>query len=101
MYTEFYLLWRVGKATLKSDVDPPPNKLMWTRQMWLKGGFPVTANIICILAANICRQFFFVINTVASTICLVENFQLICNGSSRCLKWPNNRMVAVVKHWWL
>ena len=31
-----------------------------------------------ILAANICRQFFFVINTATSTRCLVENFQLVC-----------------------
>ena len=51
------------------------------------------------LAANICRQFFFVINTAASSRCLVENFQLICHSqrvnatlqykdsdSSRCSK---------------
>ena len=69
------------------------------------------AEITRILAANICRQFFFVINTAESTRCLVENFQLICysqrvsatsqyngSGSSRCSKWPNVRMVAVVKH---
>ena len=44
----------------------------------------------------------------------VENFQLICyskrvnaasqyndGGSSRCSKWPNDRMFAVVKHCWL
>ena len=36
------------------------------------------AKITCILAANICRQFFFVINTAASTRCLAANFQLIC-----------------------
>ena len=36
------------------------------------------AKITRILAGNICRQFFFVINTAASTRCLVENFQLIC-----------------------
>ena len=67
-----------------------------------------------ILAANIRRQFLFVITTIASTRCLVENFQLICysqrgnatsqyndSGSSRCLKWPNDRMVAVVKNCWL
>ena len=72
------------------------------------------AKITRILAANTCRQFFFVINTGASACCLVENFQLICysqrvnatsqyndSGSSRCSKWPNDRMVAVVKHWWL
>ena len=29
-----------------------------------------------ILAANICRQFFFAMNTVASTRCLVENFAI-------------------------
>ena len=57
---------------------------------------------------------FFVITTTASTRCLVQNFQLICcsqrvnatsqyndSGSSRCSKWPNDRMVAVVKHCWL
>ena len=43
-----------------------------------KGGFPVMAKITRILAANICRHFFFVINTAASIHCLVENFQLIC-----------------------
>ena len=36
------------------------------------------AEITRILAANIRRQFFFVIITTASTRCLVENFQLIC-----------------------
>ena len=36
------------------------------------------AEITRILAANIRRQFFFVITTTASTRCLVENFQLIC-----------------------
>ena len=36
------------------------------------------AEITRILGANICRQFFFVITTTASTRCLVENFQLIC-----------------------
>ena len=78
------------------------------------GGFPVMAKITRILAANICGQFFFVINTAASTRCLVQNFQLIfCSqrvnatsqyndsGSSRCSKWPNEWMVAVVKHCWL
>ena len=67
-----------------------------------------------ILAANIRRQFFFVIITTASTLCLVQNFQLICysqpvnatsqyndSGSSRCSKWPNDRTVPVVKHCWL
>ena len=80
----------------------------------LKGGFPVMAEITRILAANIPRQFFFVITTTANTPCLVQNFQLICypqrvnatsqyndSGSSRCSKWPKDRMVAVVKHCWL
>ena len=79
-----------------------------------KGRLLVMIKIIRILAANICRQFFFVINTAVSTRCLVENFQLICysqqvnamsqyndSGSSRCSKWPNDWMVAVVKHCWL
>ena len=85
--------------------------------VWLKspqGGFPIMAEITRILAANICRQFFFVITTTASTRCLVQNFQLICfsqrvsatwqyndSSSSTCSKWPNDRMVAVVKHCWL
>ena len=72
------------------------------------------AEIARILAANIPRQFFFVITTTASTRCLVENFQLICysqqvnstsqcngSGSSRCSKWSKDRMVAVVKHCWV
>ena len=75
------------------------------------GGFPVMAEITRILAANIRKQFSFVITTTASTRCLVQNFQLICysqrvyatsqyndKGSSKCSKWPNDRMVAVVKH---
>ena len=79
-----------------------------------KGGFPVMAEITCILAANIPRQFFFVITTTASTRCLVENFELICysqrvnatseynnTDSSRCSKWSKDRIVAVVKHCWL
>ena len=69
------------------------------------------AEITRMLAANICRQFFFVINTAASTRCLVETFQLICysqrvnatsqyndSGGSRCSKWSNDGIVAVVKH---
>ena len=57
------------------------------------------ADITRILAANIRRKFFFVINTAASTRCSVQNFQLICysqrvnatsqyndSGSSRCSK---------------
>ena len=72
------------------------------------------AKITLILAANICRQFFFVINNAASTRCLVENFQLICysqrvnatsqyndRGSSRRSKWLNDRTVAVAKNCWL
>ena len=43
----------------------------------IKGGFPVVAEITHILAANISRQFFFVITTTGSTRCLVQNFQLI------------------------
>ena len=66
------------------------------------------AEITGILAANICRQFSFVIITPASTHCLVQNFQLICSqrvnatshyndsDSSRCSKWPKDLMVAVV-----
>ena len=69
------------------------------------------AKITRIFAANIHRQFFFVNATTASTRCLVQNFELICylqrvnitpqyndSGSSRCSKWPNDRMRAVVKH---
>ena len=44
----------------------------------IKGGFPVMAKITRILAANICRQFFYVITAAASARYLVENFQLIC-----------------------
>ena len=36
------------------------------------------AKITCILATNICRQFFFVIATAVSTHYLTENFQPIC-----------------------
>ena len=72
------------------------------------------SGITRILAANIRRQFFFVMTTAASTRCLVQNFQLICylqqvnatsqyndSGNSTCSKCPNGRMVAVVKHCWL
>ena len=45
---------------------------------FLKGGFPVMAEITRILAANIRRQFFFVITTAAGSRCLVQNFQLLC-----------------------
>ena len=67
------------------------------------------AKITRILAANIRRQFFFVITTVASSRWFVQHSQLICysqrvnatsqhndSGSSRCSKCPNDRMVAVV-----
>ena len=42
------------------------------------GGFSVMAEITRMLAANTCRQIFFVITNTASTCCLVEDFQLIC-----------------------
>ena len=72
------------------------------------------AEITHIFAANLCRQFFFVITITANTRCLVQNFQLICcwqrvnatsqhndSGSSRCSKWPSDQMVTVVEHCWL
>ena len=72
------------------------------------------AEITHILAANIRKQLFFVITTTASTRCLVQNFHLICysqrvnatsqyndSGSSAFSKWLNDRMVAVVKRFWL
>ena len=72
------------------------------------------AEITRILAANIPRQFFFVMATAVSTRCLVQNFQLISysqrvnatsqyndGGSSTCSEWLNDRMVAVVKHFCL
>ena len=65
------------------------------------------AEITGILAANIRRQFFFVITTIGSTRCLFQNFQLICYsqrvnatlkyediGSSTCSKWPNEWNIA-------
>ena len=67
-----------------------------------------------IFAANIPGHFFCAITTTVSTHCLVQYFQLICylqrvnatsqcndSGSSRCSKWLNDWMVAVVKHCWL
>ena len=36
------------------------------------------AEITRILAANVRIQFFFVITTTASSLCLVQKFQLIC-----------------------
>ena len=68
---------------------------------------------IRILAANTRGQFSFVIITVASTRCLVENFQAIhCSqrvnstwkyndsGSSFSSKLWNDRIVVVVKNCW-
>ena len=68
------------------------------------------AEITRILTAKIRRQFFFVITTTASARCLVQNFQQICysqrvnatsqydnSGSSRCSKWPNDRMGPLYK----
>ena len=39
------------------------------------GGFPVMAEMTCLLATNTGRQSFFVITTTASIRSLVENFQ--------------------------
>ena len=71
-----------------------------------KGGFPVMAEITLILAANIPRQFFFVMTTAASTRCLVPNFQLICY--SQRVNARHNTTIVVVQHvqngrwlqWW-
>ena len=60
-----------------------------------KGGFPLMAKITRILAGNICRQRFFVINTAASTRCLVENFQLICH--SQRVNTRHNTTTVVVQ----
>ena len=100
-------------------IVPRASEYLLTRCEWflrweeirLKGIFPVMAKITGILAANICRQFFFVINIAASTRCLVEKIQLICysqrinatsqyndSGSSSCTKWPNVWIVAMVKN---
>ena len=85
------------------------------------------AEITRILAANIYRQFFFLSTTTQRvlaawlkiftlsavsechvTITDVQNVQNVQNGQnvqcskcSKCSKWPNDRMVAVVKHCWL
>ena len=71
------------------------------------------AEITRILAANIRRQFFFVITTTTSTLCLVQISAHFLFASSEChitirrqwnfkfFKWPNDRMIAVVKHCWL
>ena len=63
------------------------------------------------LAASTYKQFFFIIVATATTRWLLGNFQLICysqrvndtrqyldSGSLRPSKWPNDWMVAVVKH---
>ena len=54
------------------------------------------AEITRILAANICRQFSFVINTAASSRCLVQNFQLICYSLtvSATLLWNTTTVVV-------
>ena len=54
------------------------------------------AEITRILAANIRRQFFFVIVTAASTRCLVQNFQLICY--SQRVNARQNTTTVVVQH---
>ena len=67
------------------------------------------AEITSILLRIFGDNFSFVIITTASIRSLVQNFQLICysqrvnatsqysdSGNSRCSKWPNERMVAVV-----
>ena len=53
------------------------------------------AKITRILPANICRQFFFVFNTAASTRCLVEKFQLIC--CSQRVSTRHNTTTVVVR----
>ena len=56
------------------------------------------AEITRILAANICRQVFFVINTVASTRCLVQNFQLICYSQrANAMLQYNNKMFKMAE----
>ena len=55
------------------------------------------AEITRILAANIRRQFFFVIATAASTRCLVQNFQLICY-SQRVNATRHNTTTVIVPH---
>ena len=52
------------------------------------------AKITRILAANIPRQFFFVITTTASTRCLVQNFQLICYSQR-----VNATRVTIQRQW--
>ena len=55
------------------------------------------AEITRILAANICRQFFFVITTTASTRCLVQNFQLICYSQQVNATSPYNNMFKMAE----
>ena len=54
------------------------------------------AEITRILAANIRRQFFFVIANAASTRCLVQNFQLMCY--SQRVNARHNTTTVVVQH---
>ena len=54
------------------------------------------AEITHILAANVCRQFFFVITTTASTRCLVQNFEPIC-CSQRVNDTRHNTTTVVVQ----
>ena len=53
------------------------------------------AEITRTFAANIPRQFFFVITTTESTRCLVENFQLICYSQRVNATRHNTTTVAV------
>ena len=53
------------------------------------------AEITRILAVNICRQFFFVTTSTASTCCMVENFQLICYSQRVNATRHNTTTVAV------
>ena len=65
------------KSKLLKSVEYWPRSCVFFATLF-KGEFPVMAELTCILAANIPRQFFFVITTASSTRCLVEDFQLIC-----------------------
>ena len=65
-------IFRRSKSLLKFF-----SRLCIQTSFFSRGGFPVMAEITRILAANISRQFFFVITTTESTNCLIENFQLI------------------------
>ena len=59
-----------------------------------KGEFPVMAKITCSLAANICREFFFVITNAASTRYLVEKFSTnLLLSASKC-------HVTIQRQWW-